>query len=206
MDSELSHGRGSKFSTRGRAVHGLGLCPTRTWPECIGWMKSLTRNWPGSCFGSTGSGCISFGSISVGFRFAGVEQNLPGFWLKYCLISLDLVGSNEIWPIFPYIYKYRAEILMDLAEICLSYGLGLDLLIFGRVCNLPWGKNSSSGGSSSLVSQTTNPQLEPMVSGASAGDPRPTVNKLWSGGFGWRWSSFGRFGWVGRVFDSLNSR
>ncbi|KAL0016159.1 hypothetical protein SO802_003228 [Lithocarpus litseifolius] len=52
-------------------------------------------------------------------RFAVVERNLVEFWSKYCRISSDLVGSNEISPIFPYIYKDRAKILMDLAEICL---------------------------------------------------------------------------------------
>ncbi|KAK7825396.1 hypothetical protein CFP56_033107 [Quercus suber] len=36
----------------------------------------------------------------------------------------------------------------------------------------------------SSVSQTANPQLELMVSGACAGDSRPTVNKLGSDGFG----------------------
>ena len=69
---------------RSRVVHGLGLCPTQTWPQWIQVGKSLTHNWPGSSFGSVGSGRISFGSISVGFGFAGVEQNLAGFWLKYC--------------------------------------------------------------------------------------------------------------------------
>ena len=82
--------------------------------------KSLTHNQPDSSFGSTSLGHINFGSISIGFGFAIVEQNLAEFWLKYCQISSDLVGANEIWPIFPYIYKYRAKILMDMAEIYLS--------------------------------------------------------------------------------------
>ena len=113
---------------RSRVVHGLGLCPTRTQPQWIQVGKSLTRNRPGLSSGSIGSGHISFGSISVGFGFVGVEQNLARFWLKYCWISSDLVGSNKIQLIFPYIYKYRAEILMDLAEIYLSDRLkGLDL-------------------------------------------------------------------------------
>ena len=102
-----------------RAVHGSGLCPTRTRPDFIGWEKSLTRNRPGQSFGSVGSGRIGFGSVSVGFGFAGVERNLTGFWPKCGRISLDLVRSNKIWPIFSYNYKDRAEILMDLAEICL---------------------------------------------------------------------------------------
>ena len=86
---------------------------------------------------------------------------------------------------------------MDLAEIYLSDGLkGFDLPVFGRVCDFQRGKNSSLGGSGSSVSQTTNPQLEPMVSAAYADDSRPIVTKLWSGGFRWRWSGFGRFGQV----------
>ena len=102
-----------------RAVHGSGLCPTRTRPDFIGWEKSLTRNRPGQSFGSVGSGRIGFGSVSVGFGFAWVERNLTGFWPKCGLISLDLVRSNKIWPIFSYNYKDQAEILMDLVEICL---------------------------------------------------------------------------------------
>ena len=101
----------------GRA--GSGLFPTRTRPDFIGWEKSLTRNRPGQSFGFVGSGCIGFGSVSVGFGFAGVERNLTGFWPKYGRISSDLVRSNKIWSIFSYNYKDRAEILMDLAEICL---------------------------------------------------------------------------------------
>ena len=81
---------------RSRVVHGLGLCPTRTRPQWIQVGKSLTYNRPDSSFGFVGSGCIGFGSISVGFGFAGVEQNLAGFWLKYCWISSNLVGSNKI--------------------------------------------------------------------------------------------------------------
>jgi len=108
-----------------------------------------------------------------------VEQNLAGFWLKYCQISSDLVRSNKIWPIFPYIYKYQAKILMDLAEVCLSYGLkGLDLSVFGQVCDFRQGKNSSSCGLGLSVSQTANSQLKLMVLGACVDDPRPTVNKL----------------------------
>ena len=111
--------------------------------------KSLTRNRPGSSLGSVGSGRIDFGSISIGFGFAGVEQNLAGFWLKYCWTSSDLVR----FEIFPYIYKYRAEILMDLAEIYLFDRLkGLDLPVFGRVCDFCRGKNSSLGGSGLSVS------------------------------------------------------
>ena len=98
---------------------GSGLCPTRTRPNFIGWEKSLTHNRPGQSFGSVGSGRIGFGSVSVGFGFAWVERNLTGFWPKCGRISLDLVRSNKIWPIFSYNYKDRAEILMDLAEICL---------------------------------------------------------------------------------------
>ena len=68
---------------------------------------------------------------------------------------------------------------MDLDEIYLSDGLkGLDLPVFGRVCDFRRGKNSSSGGLGSSVSQTANPQLKPMVSGACAGDLRPTMTKL----------------------------
>ena len=40
------------------------------------------------------------------------------------------------------------------------------------------GKNSSSGGSGSLVSQTTNLQLKPIVSGPCAGDLHPNETKL----------------------------
>ena len=164
---------------RSRVVHGSGLCLTRTHPQWIQVGKSLTRNRPGSSFGSVGSGRIGFESISIGFGFAGVEQNLAEFWLKNCWISSDLVGSNKIQPIFPYIYKYQAEIQMDLAEIYLSDRLkGLDLLVFGRVCDFQRGKNSSLGGSSLSVSQTANPQLKPMVSGACVGNSRPTVTKL----------------------------
>ena len=141
--------------------------------------KSLTHNQLGSSFRSVGSGRIGFESISVGFGFARVEQNLAGFWLKYCRISPDLVGSNKIYPIFPCIYKYRAKILMDLAEIHLSDRLkGFDLPVFGRVCDFRRGKNSSLGGSGSSVSQITNPQLEPMVSVAYADDSRLIVTKL----------------------------
>ena len=141
--------------------------------------KSLTCNRPSSSFGSTGSGCIDFGSISVGFRFAEVEQNLARFCLRYCRISLDLVGSNKILLIFTYIYKYRAEILMDLAKIYLSDKLkGLDLPVFGRVYDFRRGKKSSSGRLGSSISQTADLQLEPMVSGACVGDPRPTITKL----------------------------
>ena len=57
--------------------------------------ESLTRNQPSSSFRSCSSGRISFESISVGFEFAGMEQNLAGFWLKYCWISSDLVESNK---------------------------------------------------------------------------------------------------------------
>ena len=156
-----------------------GLCPTRTRPQWIRVGKSLTHNQLGSSFRSVGSGRIGFESISVGFGFARVEQNLAGFWLKYCRISSDLVGSNKIQLIFPYIYKYRAKILMDLAEIYLSDRLkGFDLPVFGRVCDFRRGKNSSLGGSGLLVSQIANPQLESMVSSACAGDSRPTVTKL----------------------------
>ena len=41
-----------------------------------------------------------------------------------------------------------------------------------------------------------------MLSGPCAGDPRLTETKLWSGGFGWRWSGSGRFVGSGRVMDS----
>ena len=120
-------------------------------------------------------------------------------------ILSDLVGSNKILLIFTYIYKYRAEILMDLAKIYLSDKLkGLDLPVFGRVYDFRRGKKSSSGRLGSSVSQTANPQLEPMVSSACVGDPRPTITKLWSGGFEWRWSGFGWFGRAGRVLDSPN--
>ena len=163
-----------------------------TWMHRVG--ESLTRNRPSQSFRSAGSGRIGFGSVSVGFGFAKVERNLAGFWPKYGQISSNLVKSNKIWPIFSYNYKYRVEILMDLAKICLSYRLkGLDLSVFGRVCDFRWGKNSSLGESGSSVSQIANPQLESMVSGAYASDLRPTVNKLWSGSFGWRWSGFERF-------------
>ena len=73
-----------------------GLCSTWTRPEWIRVGKILTRNRPGLSFGSVGSGRIGFESISIGFGFAGVEQNLAGFWLKYCWTSSDLVGSNKI--------------------------------------------------------------------------------------------------------------
>ena len=102
------------------------LCPTRTWPDCIGWGKILTRNRPDQSFGSTGLGridfgsiSVGFGSISVGFGFIGMERNLARFWPKYGRISSNLVKSNKLWPIFSYIYKDRVEILMDLAKICL---------------------------------------------------------------------------------------
>ena len=78
----------------GRA--GSVLCPTRTRPDFIEWEKNLTRNRPGQSFGSVGSGHIGFGFVSVGFRFAGVEQNLTGFWPKCGRISSDLVRSNKI--------------------------------------------------------------------------------------------------------------
>ena len=83
--------------------------------------KSLIHNRPVQSFGSASSGHIDFGSILVGFGFARVERNLVEFWPKYCRISPNLVGSNEIWPIFSYICKNRAEILMYLAEICLYH-------------------------------------------------------------------------------------
>ena len=50
-------------------------------------------------------------------------------------IWLDFVRCNKIWLIFSYNYKYRVEILMDLAEICLYCGLksleSVDLPVFG---------------------------------------------------------------------------
>ena len=113
------------------------------------------------------------------FRVRQSGAKFGRIWLKYCRISSDLVGSNKIKPIFPCIYKYRAKILMDLVEIYLSDGLkGFDLPVFGRVCDFRRGKNSSLGGSGSSVSQTTNPQLKPMVSVACADDSRPIVTKL----------------------------
>ena len=89
------------------------------------------------------------------YRF---RVHIDRFWVRWsgaksgrilAEILLDLIR----FEIFPYIYKYRAEILMDLAEIYLFDRLkGLDLSVFGRVCDFCRGKNSSLGGSGLSVS------------------------------------------------------
>ena len=163
--------------------------------------KSLTRNQPSSSFRFSGSGRIGFESILVGFGFAGVELNLAEFWPKYCQIWSDLTRygwyfliSIKIRPRSWWIWQKSAYII----------GLkGLDLSVFGWVCDFRRGKNNSLDRSGSSVSQTTNPQLKSMVSGFCTGDSCPTVTKLWSGNFGWRWLCLGGFSGPGRSWTAL---
>ena len=80
----------------GRA--GSGLCPTRTRPECGGWIK----NWP-----------ETDPEIWLDFRFRSRRFRVDSGRFRVYHRGRNLAGSGEIWPKSDRILRYLAKIWPD---------------------------------------------------------------------------------------------
>ena len=85
---------------------GLGLCPTRTRPDIIGWGRFQPETGPPEVSNQLGRVILVFGCESVSFGFFNSQifgRNLVGscqIWPNLMRVGQDSFGSMKIWPRF----------------------------------------------------------------------------------------------------------